>query len=77
MKTAVNARHGLPDGLERHPSENFAAATLAVSTQDEPFGTCNAACDTAEHLPVARFVGCPGRGHSRIGHGQDHLEETV
>jgi pimeloyl-ACP methyl ester carboxylesterase len=63
--------------LERYALERIAAPTLAISMQDDLFGTYETARYTAEHIPGARFVGYPSGGHLWVGHQQDVTDEIA
>jgi pimeloyl-ACP methyl ester carboxylesterase len=53
--------------LPRYALERVAAPTLALSVEDDLYGTCAAARYTAEQIPDARFVSYPTGGHVWVG----------
>ena len=57
--------------LPRYELERIAAPTLAISLEDDRFGTYDSARYTAAHIPGARFVGYPSGGHVWVGHQAD------
>ncbi len=61
--------------LPRYPLESIAAPALAISFEDDLFGTFEAARYTAEHIPGARFVGFPDGGHVGVGHHRAVLDQ--
>lgn len=61
--------------LPRYPLESITAPTLAISVEDDLFGTFEAARYTAEHIPGARFVGFPDGGHLWVGRHRQMLVE--
>lgn len=63
--------------LPRYELERITAPTLAISFEDDRFGTYDSARYTAEHIKGARFVGYPSGGHVWIGHQQDVEMEIV
>jgi 2-hydroxy-6-oxonona-2,4-dienedioate hydrolase len=63
--------------LERYDLERITTPTLAVSTQDDLFGTFDSARYTAEHIPGARFVGYPSGGHLLVGRQQEVMAEIA
>ena len=44
---------------------------LAISVEDDRYGTFAPARYTAEHIPGARFLGFPTGGHLWVGHHED------
>jgi 2-hydroxy-6-oxonona-2,4-dienedioate hydrolase len=63
--------------LPRYPLESIAAPTLAISFEDDLFGTYDAARYAAEHIPGARFVGYPSGGHVWVGHHRQVLDDIA
>jgi pimeloyl-ACP methyl ester carboxylesterase len=59
--------------LPRYELERIAAPTLAISVEDDLYGTFDGARYTADHIPHARFIGYPSGGHMLVGH---HAEAT-
>jgi pimeloyl-ACP methyl ester carboxylesterase len=57
--------------LERYELERITAPTLAISMQDDLYGTFDGARYSAEHIPHARFLGFPSGGHLGVGHRQE------
>ena len=54
--------------LRREPLEQVAAPTLAISLDDDQFGTLDGARYAAEHIPGARLVRFERGGHIWAGH---------
>jgi 2-hydroxy-6-oxonona-2,4-dienedioate hydrolase len=63
--------------LPRYDLERIRAPTLAISTEDDRFGTYDNARYTAEHIKGARFVGYPSGGHLWVGHQHDVMLEIT
>ena len=63
--------------LQRYDLERIVAPTLAISTEDDLFGTYECARYTAEHVPGARFLGFPSGGHLCAGHNEEITEEIA
>jgi pimeloyl-ACP methyl ester carboxylesterase len=63
MNDAILAANPAEQALER-----IAAPTLAVSVEDDRFGTYDAARYMAARIPGARMVGYPTGGHVWVGH---------
>jgi len=63
--------------LERYPLERISAPTLAISAQDDLYGTYEVARYIAAQIPRARFVGYPSGGHMLVGHQQEVTDEIV
>jgi 2-hydroxy-6-oxonona-2,4-dienedioate hydrolase len=63
--------------VPRYPLESVSVPTLAISVEDDLFGTCDAARYTAEHIPGARFVGYPNGGHVWVGRHQQVMGEIA
>lgn len=57
--------------LTRYELERIQAPTLAISMQDDLFGTYAGARYSADHIPGARFIGYPTGGHVWVGHHQE------
>lgn len=57
--------------LERSPLERISAPTLAISVQDDLYGTFDGARYAASQIPRARFIGYPRGGHMLVGHDKD------
>lgn len=57
--------------LPRYDLEDIRAPTLAISLQDDLFGTYDGARYTADHVPGARFIGYRTGGHVWVGHHQE------
>jgi pimeloyl-ACP methyl ester carboxylesterase len=57
--------------IPRYDLERIAVPTLAISTEDDFFGTYDCARYTAEHVPGARFLGFPSGGHLCVGHNEE------
>lgn len=67
----------ITSSLDRYALERIAAPTLAISVQDDLFGTYDGARYTAEHIPGARFVGYPSGGHLWVGHQREVSDEIA
>lgn len=63
-------------GIERFALESIAVPTLAISTVDDRYGTYDVARYTAEHIPLARFIGYAEGGHVWVGH-HEQLIDTI
>jgi 2-hydroxy-6-oxonona-2,4-dienedioate hydrolase len=63
--------------LPRYDLERITAPTLAISTEDDGYGTFAGARYTAEHIPGARFIGYPSGGHMLAGRSADASAQTV
>lgn len=63
--------------LGPYPLERITAPTLAISAQDDGYGTYEAARYAAAHIPRARFLGYPTGGHLLVGHGREVADEIV
>lgn len=63
--------------LERYELERIKAPTLAISVEDDLFGTFAAARYTAEQIANARFVGYGTGGHLWVGHAEDVATEIA
>jgi pimeloyl-ACP methyl ester carboxylesterase len=63
--------------LPRYDLERIGVPTLAISVQDDLFGTYDSARYTAEHVPGARFLGYPSGGHVWVGHQKEVLSEIA
>jgi len=63
--------------LQRYELERITVPTLAISLQDDLYGTFDAARYTVEHIPRARFIGYPSGGHLWVGHQNDIEAEIV
>jgi pimeloyl-ACP methyl ester carboxylesterase len=61
--------------LPRYELERIAVPTLAISTEDDLYGTFDGARYTAENVPGARFKGYPSGGHMTVGHHEEILAE--
>lgn len=60
--------------LPRYPLEAVSVPTLAISLEDDLFGTYDGARYTAEHIPGARFIGYPDGGHVWVGRHRQVLD---
>ena len=63
--------------LARYDLERIAVPTLAISAEDDLFGTYDGARYTAEHVPGARFLGFSSGGHLCVGHNEEITEEIA
>ncbi|KPK73738.1 MAG: hypothetical protein AMJ84_01620 [Acidithiobacillales bacterium SM23_46] len=63
--------------LDRYPLERISAPTLAISAQDDGYGTYEAARYAVAQIPRARFIGYPSGGHLLVGHSQEAMDEIV
>jgi len=63
--------------LQRYELERIAVPTLAISLQDDLYGTFAGARYTVEHIPRARFIGYPSGGHLWVGHQKEVVAEIV
>jgi 2-hydroxy-6-oxonona-2,4-dienedioate hydrolase len=57
--------------LQRYDLEKITAPTLAISAEDDLYGTFEGARYTGEHVPNARFIGYPRGGHMLVEHDAD------
>lgn len=60
--------------VARYALEEISAPTLAISFEDDLFGTFDAARHAAEHIPGARFIGFPEGGHVWVGHHRQVID---
>jgi len=67
----------ITSSLPRYELERIAAPTLIVSAEDDLFGTWEGARYSAEHIPSARFIGCPSGGHLWVGHQREVMAEIA
>jgi len=63
--------------ISRYELERVRVPTLAISAQNDLFGTYSAAKYTADHIPGARFLGYPTGGHLLVGRQREVCRETV
>jgi len=63
--------------LQRYELERIAVPMLAISMQDDLFGTFDGARYTVEHIPHARFIGYPSGGHLWVGHQKEIKAEIA
>lgn len=63
--------------VPRYALERITAPTLAISAEDDLFGTYDGARYSAEHIPGARFIGYRSGGHLWIGHHQEVVAEIA
>lgn len=63
--------------LARYELERIASPTLAISAQDDLYGTWDAARYSAGQIPGARFVGFPDGGHLLVGRQDAVTAELV
>lgn len=63
--------------LQRYELERIAVPMLAISMQDDLFGTFDGARYTVEHIPHARFIGYPSGGHLWVGHHKEIKAEIA
>lgn len=63
--------------LPRYNLEQIRVPTLAISCEDDIFGTYDGARYTAHHIPGARFIGYPTGGHLWVGHQQEITREIT
>jgi 2-hydroxy-6-oxonona-2,4-dienedioate hydrolase len=63
--------------LQRYELERIAVPTLAISMQDDLYGTIDGARYTVEHIPRARFIGYPSGGHLLVGRQKEVEAEIV
>lgn len=63
--------------LPRYELEQIAAPTLAISFEDDLFGTSDGARYSAQHIPGARFIGYPSGGHLWVGHQNDVVAQIT
>lgn len=63
--------------LARDPLERITTPTLAISAQDDFYGTWEVARYIAAQIPRARFLGYASGGHMLVGHHQDVTEEIA
>lgn len=63
--------------MPRYALERITAPTLAISAEDDLFGTYDGARYSAEHIPGARFIGYRSGGHLWIGHHQEVVAEIA
>jgi 2-hydroxy-6-oxonona-2,4-dienedioate hydrolase len=62
--------------LPRFELEGVKAPTLAISLQDDLYGTFENARYTASQIAGAQFISYPSGGHVWIGHDEDVLREV-
>lgn len=60
----------------RQELERIVAPTLAISLEDDRFGTYDAARYMVETIPGARMVGFPTGGHVWVGHDAELFAEV-
>ena len=60
--------------MPRYSLEAVSVPTLAISLEDDRFGTYDGARYTAEHVPGARFIGYPSGGHVWVGRHRQVLD---
>lgn len=63
--------------LQRYELERIAVPTLAISLQDDLYGTLAGARYTVEHIPRARLIEYSSGGHLWVGHQKDVVAEIV
>ncbi len=63
--------------LPRYDLERIAVPTLAISTEDDLYGTYDGARYTAEHISGARLRGFPTGGHLCVGHNEEITAEIA
>jgi len=63
--------------LRPYELERIEAPTLAVSLEDDLYGTYLGAQYSASHIRGARFVGFPSGGHVFVGHHREILETVA
>jgi pimeloyl-ACP methyl ester carboxylesterase len=63
--------------LPRYDLERIAVPTLAISMEDDLYGTFDCARYTAEHVPGARFKSCRTGGHLLVGHHEEIIAEIA
>ena len=64
-------------GLTQEALANILAPTLAISAEDDLYGTLAGAKYAAEHIPGARLIVYPTGGHAWLGHNNDVLVDVV
>jgi 2-hydroxy-6-oxonona-2,4-dienedioate hydrolase len=62
---------------EPYPIEKIACPLLAISAQDDRFGTAGRARSIAGNVPGGRAIIYPTGGHALIGHYADTLRESM
>ncbi len=62
---------------EPYPVERIACPLLAISAQDDGFGTAGRARSIASNVPGGRAIIFPTGGHALIGHYADTLREST
>ena len=63
----------LTTGAARVDLEAIRTPTLAISAQDDGYGTWPSAQYSAEHIPGARFLGFERGGHLLLGRQAEEL----
>ncbi len=63
--------------IPRYALERVVTPTLAISMENDLFGTFDAARYSAEHIPRARFIGYPTGGHVWVGHQDEVMREIM
>jgi len=63
--------------LPRVDLEHVRVPTLAISVENDGYGTFAGARYTADHIPGARFVGYKNGGHLLVGHQRELTNELV
>lgn len=78
VRTAGLANDGrICTALPRYALEEIRAPTLAISVENDLYGTYASAQYTASQVAGARFVGYPGGGHVWLGHDDEVRREII
>lgn len=67
----------IASSLGRYELERFTSPTLAISTENDLFGTFESARYTAEHIRGARFIGYPDGGHLWVGRNKQLWSDVM
>jgi 2-hydroxy-6-oxonona-2,4-dienedioate hydrolase len=63
--------------LPRYDLEKISVPTLAISVENDGYGTYDGARYTAANVPGARFIGFRTGGHILVGHSQEMVAEIA
>jgi pimeloyl-ACP methyl ester carboxylesterase len=67
----------IASGLRREELENIHAPTLAISAEDDLYGTLAGARYATQNIRNARLVAYPTGGHAWLGHDTDVINEIL
>ena len=63
--------------LPRYDLEKISVPTLAISIENDGYGTYDGARYTAANVPGAKFIGYRTGGHVGVGHSQEIVSEIA